>query len=83
MNPAEPGQTAQPVKVGANLTGELTVALFAGELKAMFVQPTGVDVGIGVLVDVGVGIGEPLIVGITLGVGVGTGVPAANFHALA
>jgi hypothetical protein len=53
MNPVEPGQPAQPVKVGASLTGEFTVAPFAGELKAIFVQPPGVGVAVGAEVRVG------------------------------
>jgi hypothetical protein len=53
MNPVEPGQPAQPVKVGASLTGEFTVAPFAGELKAIFVQPPGVGVAVGAEVGVG------------------------------
>jgi hypothetical protein len=59
MNPAEPGHPAQPLKVGTNLTGELTVTPYGGELKARFVQPAGVrfDVWVGAGVGVGGGVG--------------------------
>jgi hypothetical protein len=68
MNPAEPGHPAQPLKVGTNLTGELTVAPYGGELKARFVQPAGVGVAVGVRVGVLVEVGVAMVVGFGVGV---------------